>query len=65
VDPGEGLPAGVREHLKALRTLPVEEAPDPSGNDAARAVTDLLRGRLLGEFGGRLRSYEVLLRMTM
>lgn len=65
MDPGEALPLGVREHLKAMRTLPVEEAPDPAGDDAARAATDLLRGRLLKEFGGRLRSYDVLHRMTM
>ena len=63
VDPHEALPPGAREHLRALRTLPVEEAPDPEEGDAARAVTELLRDRLLREMGGRLRSYEVLLRM--
>lgn len=65
MDPGEALPPGVREHLKALRTLPVEEASDPAADEAAQATTDLLRGRLLREFGGRLRSYDVLLRMTL
>ena len=63
VDPHEALPLGAREHLRALRTLPVEEAPDPGADAPARAVTELLRDRLLREMGGRLRSYEVLLRM--
>jgi len=61
-DPAEALPPGAREHLRLLRTLPAEEAPDPEGNDAARAVAWLLRDRLLRELGG-LRSYEVLHRM--
>lgn len=65
VDPAEALPPGAREHLRALRTRPVEEAPDPEGDEAARAVTGLLRDRLLREMGGRLKSYEVLLRLTV
>lgn len=63
VDPAEALPAGAREHLRLLRTASAEEAPDPNGTDAARAVTHLLRGRLLRELGGRVGSYEVLHRM--
>lgn len=62
VDPREALPPGSKAHLRALRTLPVEEAPMPGESEAARVVTDLLRHRLLKEFGG-LRSYDVLLRM--
>jgi DNA repair protein RecO len=63
VDPAEALPAGAREHLRLLRTASAEEAPDPEGSEAARAITDLLRGRLLRELGGRVGSYEVLHRM--
>ena len=62
VDPGEALPPGTREYLRLLRTLPTEEAPDPDGSDAARAVTLLLRDRLKRELGG-IRSYEVLERL--
>jgi DNA repair protein RecO len=62
VDPAEALPPGVREHLRQLRTCPAEEAPDPEASDAARTITQLLRGRLLREVGGA-RSYDVLLRM--
>ena len=63
VDPAESLPAGAREHLRRLRTAGAEAAPgvDPS-DDAQRAVTALLRNRLIQELGGRLRSYEVLWR---
>ncbi len=63
VDPAEALPLGAREHLRHLRTASAEEAPDPDESDAARAITDLLRGRLLRELGGRVGSYEVLHRM--
>ena len=63
VDPSEALPPGAREHLRALRTASAEEAPDPRGSEASRAVTDLLRDRLLRELGGRVGSYEVLHRM--
>lgn len=63
VDPSEALPLGTREHLRLLRTASAEETPDPEGSDAARAVTNLLRGRLLRELGGRVGSYEVLHRM--
>jgi recombinational DNA repair protein (RecF pathway) len=62
VDPSEAFPPGVREHLRLLRTLPAEEAPDSENNDAAKATTWLLRARLLHELGG-VRSYEVLHRM--
>lgn len=62
VDRGEGLPPGAREHLRALRTAPAGEAPDPDAGPAARAVTQLLRDRLLRELGGALKSYDVLLR---
>jgi len=62
VDPEEALPPGTREHLRLLRTLPADEAPDPDLDEAARAVTRLLRGRLKREMGG-LRSYDVLERL--
>jgi DNA repair protein RecO len=62
VDPREALPPGAREHLRLLHTLPAEEAPDPDGGDAARAVTRLLRDRLRRELGGP-RSYEILERL--
>jgi recombinational DNA repair protein (RecF pathway) len=64
VDPAEALPPGVREHLKALRTATAAETPDPAASEAARAVTTLLRNRLLRELGGSLRSYDVLLRLS-
>ena len=64
VDPAEALPPGVREHLKALRMATAAEAPDPAVDEAARAVTALLRERLLRELGGSLRSYDVLLRLS-
>lgn len=65
VDPSEALPPGAREHLRRLRTAAAEEAPwvDPS-DEAQRAVTALLRQRLLQELGGSLRSYEVLWRLV-
>lgn len=63
VDAFEALPPGTREHLRVLRTAAAEEAPDPSGTEAARAVTELLRSRLIRELGGRVGSYEVLHRM--
>jgi recombinational DNA repair protein (RecF pathway) len=62
VDPDEMLPPGTREYLRLLRTLPVEEAPDPDCSEASRTVTLLLRSRLLREFGG-LKSYDVLHRL--
>ncbi len=64
VDPAEALPPGVRGHLRLLRTVAASSAPDPWADDAARAVTTLLRDRLLRELGGSLRSYDVLLRLT-
>lgn len=62
VDPAEALPPGTREHLRLLRTLPAEEAPDPAGSEAARAITRILRDRLRRELGSP-RSYDVLERM--
>lgn len=64
VDPHEGLPPGTREYLRILRTCRAEEAPDPNGSEAARAVTRVLRERLLQEFGGSLQSYQVLERLS-
>lgn len=64
VDPHEALPPGAREHLRALRTASAEAAPDPTGSEAAHAVTQLLRDRLLKELGGSLKSYEVLFRLV-
>jgi DNA repair protein RecO len=63
-DPEEALPPGTREHLRNLRTVGAGEAPLPDGSEAARAVTSLLRDRLLRELGGSLRSYDVLLRLS-
>ncbi|MBL0314179.1 MAG: DNA repair protein RecO [Holophagaceae bacterium] len=64
VDPLEALPAGIREHLRTLRTCSAEDAPDPKP-ETARVCTELLRGRLMKELGGGLRSYEVMRRMVM
>jgi DNA repair protein RecO len=61
-DSAEALPPGTREHLRLLRTLPAEEAPDPGGSEAARVVTGILRDRLRRELG-QPKSYEVLERM--
>ncbi len=65
VDPSEALPPGTRDYLRRLRTSPAEGAPplDPQ-DEAQRAVTSLLRQRMLQELGGGLRSYEVLWRMV-
>ncbi len=62
VDSDEALPPGTKEHLRLLRTLPADEAPDPDATAAGRAVTHLLRTRLLRELGG-VRSYDVLYRV--
>ena len=64
IDPAKALPAGVREHLRTLRTCSSEDAPEPKSL-AARTCTELLRGRLMKELGGGLRSYEVMQRMVM
>jgi DNA repair protein RecO len=63
VDPMEALPAGSREHLRKLRLRAADAAPrvDPA-DEAQRAITALLRFRLLQELGGGLRSYDVLWR---
>ncbi len=63
VDPSEALPPGSREHLRRLRTEGADHAPWlDSADPAILAVTALLRGRLLQELGGGLRSYDVLWR---
>lgn len=64
VDPSEALPPGAKEYLRQLRTLPVEEAPDPRSSEAGQAITALLRERLLREVGAD-RSYDVLCRMLV
>ena len=64
VDPEEALPPGAKEHLRLLRTLPAEEAPEPDATEAARAITLLLRERLLRELGGA-RSYDVLFKILI
>ncbi len=64
VDPVEALPVGIREHLKTLRTCSAEAAPDLD-SEASRACRDLIRGRLMKELGGPLRSYDVMLRMVL
>lgn len=64
VDPRSALPAGTREHLRTLRTCSVEDAPDTK-QEAARVCTELLRGRLLKELGGALKSYDVMRRMVV
>ena len=62
VDPREAFPPGAREHLRLLRTAAAEEAPDPWGTEAARALTQVLRQRLQRELGFP-RSYEVMDRL--
>jgi DNA repair protein RecO len=63
VDPMEALPPGSRDHLRLLRVRGAEAAPrvDPA-DEAQRAISALLRARLLQELGGGLRSYDVLWR---
>jgi hypothetical protein len=46
-----------------MRTAKAEEAPDANESDASRAVTQLLRGRLLNEIGN-LKSYDILFRIA-
>jgi recombinational DNA repair protein (RecF pathway) len=58
-DASEALPAGAKEYLRWLKTSKAEENPGAGMGEASRAVTRLLRGRLLNEMG-RLKSYEVL-----
>ena len=62
VEPRDALPAGVKEHLARLRASAAEAAPGLD-TEAARAVSSLLRARLLKELGD-LGSYRVLHRMT-
>ncbi len=63
VDPAEALPGGVRHYLNRLRTVKADQAPRAApGDEAQRAVTALLRERLLQELGGSLKSYDVLWR---
>jgi DNA repair protein RecO len=62
-DPRESLPPGSREHLRRLRVHGPEAAPRADSTDEAqRAITVLLRARLLQELGGELKSYDVLWR---
>lgn len=64
VDPHEALPPRARDYLRRLRTASAQEAPRlDSADEAQKAVTALLRNRLLEELGG-LKSYEVLHRMV-
>jgi DNA repair protein RecO (recombination protein O) len=62
LEPREALPPGAKARLAALRAAAAEAAP-PLDTPAARAVADLLRGRLLKELGD-LGSYRVLHRMA-
>jgi DNA repair protein RecO (recombination protein O) len=61
-DAGVELPVGTKEYLQKIRAAKAEEMPDSNESDASRAVTKLLRARLINEIG-RLKSYEVLFRM--
>ena len=61
-DSSEALPTGAKEYLHKIRTVKAEDAFDVNEGDASRAVTQLLRGRLLDEVG-RLKSYDVLFRI--
>jgi DNA repair protein RecO (recombination protein O) len=60
-DDSEALPPGAMEYLQKIRTTRAEEMPDTNESEASRAVTQLLRDRLLNEIG-RVKSYDVLLR---
>jgi len=62
-DRSETLPIGVKEYLHRIRTLKAEDAFDVNESNASRAVTQLLRSRLLDEVVG-LKSYDVLFRIT-
>ncbi|MCL1909054.1 MAG: DNA repair protein RecO [Holophagaceae bacterium] len=64
VNQSEALPEGAKEYLHQLRIAKIEEAPDPNSNDAAKAVAQILRARLLNEVG-RLKSYDVLYKMLV
>jgi DNA repair protein RecO (recombination protein O) len=57
--PGGALPPGSKEYLQEIRGAKAVEMPDASGTAAARAVTLLLRARLLEELGP-LKSYGVM-----
>ena len=61
-DESESLPIGAKEYLNRMRTAKAEEAPDANESYASRAVTQLLRGRLLSEIG-HLKSYDILFRV--
>lgn len=53
------FPAGIREHLRLLRTSSAGDAPDPECNEASRVITKLLRRRLQSELGN-IQSYSVM-----
>ncbi|MDR0498409.1 MAG: hypothetical protein LBH03_01580 [Holophagales bacterium] len=61
-DKSETLPGGTKEYLNKIRTVRAEETPDSDESNASRAVTQLLRGRLLNEIGN-LKSYDILFRI--
>ena len=56
------LPDGTKEHLQKMRTSKPEDAPMASESEASKAVTQLLRSRLLDELG-MLKSYKVLFKV--
>jgi len=60
-DISESLPVGAKEYLLQIRTARAEDMPDTNESEASRAVTQLLRSRLLSEVGN-LKSYDVLMR---
>ena len=62
-DGKESLPEGAKGYLQAIRKAKPEEMPDARGSYASRAVTSLLRGRLLAEIGHQ-KSYDVLYRIV-
>ncbi|MDR2560488.1 MAG: DNA repair protein RecO [Holophagales bacterium] len=57
--PGGPLPPGAKEYLQKLRGAKAEDMPDAYETPASRAITMLLRAKLLEELGP-LKSYEVL-----
>jgi len=60
-DTSEALPPGAKEYLRKIRTSKAEDMPDTNESSASRAVTQILRDRLLNEIG-RLKSYDVYFR---
>jgi DNA repair protein RecO len=62
MDGQKPLPPGAKEYLQTIRAAKAEDMPDVNGSEAAKVITNLLRGRLLDEIG-RLKSYDVLFRI--